>query len=57
MKLTLRIVGRHLLLCDEQGDPLPNQTKVEFSDSVDELPRLVVEFIVDGKNISPAESR
>ncbi|KFC62776.1 hypothetical protein FF80_03343 [Devosia sp. LC5] len=56
MKLKLQVVGHHLMLCDESGEPLPNQTRIDISDRIDDLPRLTVEFIIDGENITPAES-
>lgn len=56
MKLKLQVVGGHLMLCDEHGMPLPNQTRIDVSDRPDDLPRLTVEFIIDGKNVTPAES-
>lgn len=56
MKLKLQVVDHHLMLCDEHGKPLPNQTRIDISDRVDDLPRLTVEFIIDGENITPAET-
>ena len=56
MKLELRHTQNHsykvLLLTDSHGIPLPNQKAVRVDFSVDELPRVIVEFIVDGIYIS-----
>jgi len=64
MKLSVRIkdaicvpgteIG--LVLCDESGAELPNQTKVTLTTGVDDLPRLIVEFCVDGDDVKLIKS-
>lgn len=55
MKLHVTIAntptGRYLALCDESGEVLPCQTKVTLADQVGDAPRLIVEFVVDGKDL------
>ena len=56
MKLTLRTYrdqfGNDLpLLCDEAGIALPGQCRVTLTHANKELPRVTVEFEVDGKRI------
>lgn len=40
-----------LMLCDERGVPLPNQTKVELYNSVTDVVKVNVSFIVDGDRV------
>ena len=40
-----------LMLCDEAGTPLPNQTKVELYNSVTDVVKVNVTFIVDGDRV------
>jgi hypothetical protein len=51
MKLQVRIVKSakdwRLTLCDEHGEPLPNQVKVELYNSVTDKVKVSVTFDVD----------
>lgn len=56
MKLHAKIAdtptGRVLALFDEQDRMLPCQTKLTLVSGVGDLPRLVVEFVVDGDGLA-----
>jgi len=43
--------GRHLVLVDEAGEILPCQSKCTLVDEGGGIPRLVVEFVVDGDGL------
>ena len=54
MKLQIRIVNNEfkavptLVLCDDTGEPLPNQTEIEIYNSVaDKTPKVRVTFAID----------
>lgn len=57
MKLTVKILktaaitGRSVVLCDEDGRMLPGQQRAVLNCSHDDIPRLTVEFAVDGDSI------
>lgn len=58
MKLTVRVTesllsptGSYLVLCDENGDLLPGQKKVTFSQGAGDGGHLTVEFSVDGDTV------
>lgn len=55
MKLQVTITntptGRQLALVDEEGRILPCQTKVTLVHQVNDVPRLTVEFVVDGEDL------
>lgn len=65
MKLSIRMMeatgipatGVGLVLCDESGVRLPNQTKVTLTTGVDGAPRAIVEFVIDGESIELVKSR
>jgi ABC-type ATPase involved in cell division len=51
-KLQVRVMsqsvnGPLLMLCDEAGNPLPNQEKVELYNSVSDVPKVGVTFVID----------
>lgn len=50
-KLVLRPVNGKLLLCYEDGNPLPKQSKLSIRQSADDLTYINVEFIVDGDHV------
>ncbi|MGY0794353.1 hypothetical protein ACW7BJ_33815 [Azospirillum argentinense] len=56
IKLTVRPVKQRrgtnlLMLCDEQGQPLPNQGDLQWTVS-NGVPAVTVTFVVDGRNVS-----
>jgi hypothetical protein len=55
MKLTVRTVsaplGVKVFLCDESGEPLPNQVSSVLSCSVDR-DEITVTFAIDGRDVS-----
>ena len=52
MKLQIRFVelrgGRTLMLCDESGTPLPDQSSVTIWQEPNDVARVTVEFIIGG---------
>lgn len=66
MKLTIRsyrdMHGNDLpVLCDEEGNMLPGQTKVALEHKANDVPKVTVEFMLDGDSIKavdgPANTR
>ena len=55
MKLQVRILSQHngpvLTLCNEHGEPLPNQERVELYNSVNDVPKVSVTFVIDDKAV------
>ena len=53
MKLTVKIAQNvagdkmALSVCDEYGEPLPNQQRVELFNSIDDLVKVTVTFVID----------
>jgi hypothetical protein len=43
--------GPVLTLCDDTGTPLPNQQTVELFNSVDDIPKVTVSFVIDNKKV------
>lgn len=53
MKLLVKMVdlehrGKQLMLCDENGDPLPRQAHINVNTSGDMADEVTVRFIIDG---------
>ncbi len=52
MKLQIKFVdyngGRVLMLCDESGDPLPDQLSVTVRQEPQDVARVTVEFVIGG---------
>lgn len=44
--------GSAILLCDESGEPLPNQVAIETKTTVTDLTEITVTFIVDGERVA-----
>jgi len=62
MKLQLRTIpysglGRAYVLCDEFGEQLPGQRAVKLEQRVQEMSVVTVEFMIDGRDITVAESK
>lgn len=58
MKLRVLVVesagapsGANLMLCDENGEPLPNQQEVAAHAEAGGFPTISVRFVVDGKSV------
>lgn len=55
MKLQVKVMSRQngpcLTLCDENGTPLPNQEKVELYNSVHDVPKVTVTFVLDDDKV------
>jgi hypothetical protein len=56
MKLQVKIIkgvkGRSaLVVCDEGGVPLPNQSRVELFNSVDDHPKVNITLVIDDDNV------
>jgi hypothetical protein len=53
--LQIKVMSQHngpmLTLCDGTGAPLPNQEKVELFNSVLDVPKVTVTFVIDGTNV------
>lgn len=60
MKLTVCMrpggIGTVALLCDERGNPLPNQIETRVVSVLDDLSRISVDFIIDGDKIRMIDS-
>lgn len=56
MKLKLMIkdvpAGKKLLLCDEAGEPLPEQFAVSIDNEIDSILSVTVSFYIDGEQIA-----
>lgn len=51
-KLVLKPIFGRLLLCYEDGQPLPKQSKLSIRQSADELTYITVEFVIDNDYVS-----
>lgn len=55
MRLQVKVLSQHngpaLTLCDETGEPLPNQERVELFNSVRDIPKVSVTFTIDNVNV------
>jgi len=56
MRLQVRVLSQHdngaaLTLCDEHGEPLPNQERVELFNSINDVPKVNVTFTIDNDNV------
>lgn len=56
MKLQVKVIpsagnGPVLMLCDEHGEPLPNQERVELYNSINDVPKVSVTFIIDDSKV------
>lgn len=43
--------GRGILLCDDDGNMLPEQTEVKLINGCGDVPLITVTFLVDGENV------
>jgi hypothetical protein len=55
MKLQVKVMsqvnGPVLTLCDEIGTPLPNQERVELFNSLKDIAKVTVTFVIDNINV------
>jgi hypothetical protein len=55
MKLQVKVMskgnGPLLTMCDDNGEPLPNQERVELYNSIADVPKVTVTFIIDDKEV------
>jgi hypothetical protein len=56
MKLQVKVMpsagnGPVLMVCDDSGSPLPNQERVELYNSVNDVPKVSVTFIIDDDRV------
>jgi hypothetical protein len=56
MKLQVKVIpsagnGPVLMICDENGTPLPNQQRVELYNSINDEPKATVTFLIDDDNV------
>lgn len=47
--------GRAIMLCDDQGQPLPMQSRVVLCNGVDEMGEITVTFRIDGEQVRFAD--
>lgn len=48
---TAAVTGRSVVLCDEDGRMLPGQQRTVLNCPHDDIPRITVEFVVDGDSV------
>lgn len=47
--------GRAIMLCDDEGEPLPMQTAVRLDQSMGDASQITVTFAIDGKLVRLAD--
>ncbi|HMO74076.1 MAG TPA: hypothetical protein PKD48_01900 [Sphingopyxis sp.] len=47
--------GKAIVLCDDNGSPLPMQSRVVLSNGVDEMGEITVTFVIDGERVRFAD--
>lgn len=50
-RLTLGVHDGKLMLCFEDGEPLPNQAHVTVRSAAEEFTAVTIEFVIDGDRI------
>lgn len=52
MNLLIKTINNQIVLCDDNGEPLPGQRAAVLDTEHNDFPRLTVTFFVNGKGIT-----